>query len=95
MKKIIAILLCAMLMLSCLAVVAESGIMPLTEKCDGGCSYRRVSRTNKWPNKCTLVTTTEYECTVCGDSYTDTEKVVNHVGDKIENRCSECGGKWS
>lgn len=28
MKKIIAILLCTILMLSCLAAVAESGVMP-------------------------------------------------------------------
>ncbi len=96
MKKIIAILLCAMLMLSCLAVAAESGIMPLTERCDGGCSFRIADNHLEHPNDCYVVKITDYECTVCGYTKTIRQKsFLGHAGDKIDGRCSECGGKWS
>lgn len=95
MKKIIAILLCAMLMLSCLAVVAESGIMPLTDKCQGECSFRTVSVEVEYTNACTAIKRTYQECTVCGYTRTVQQRTVNHVGDKIDGRCSECGGKWN
>lgn len=94
MKKIIAILLCAMLMLSCLAVAAESGIMPLTDKCQGECSFRTLSAEVDYPNDCTTVKYIYQECTVCGYTRTVQQRTVNHVGDKIDGRCSICKGSW-
>lgn len=94
MKKIIAILLCAMLMLSCLAVVAESGIMPLTDRCEN-CDYMPVY-SHYTVNACTVHYTTRWVCKVCSyeKSKTDEEDVTFHKGDKIEGRCSVCGEAW-
>lgn len=96
MKKVIAILLCAMLMLSCLAVAAESGIMPLVDKCQGECSFRTLDSELEYPNACYVVKISYQECTVCGWTRTVRQKsLIGHVGDIIDGRCSECGGKWN
>lgn len=97
MKKIIAILLCAMLMLSCLAVAAESGIMPLTDKCDGGCkTFHTVSTSLEYPNACYVVKILYQECNYCSYPRTVRQKsFLGHAGDKIDGRCSECGGTWN
>lgn len=94
MKKVIAILLCTMLMLSCLAVAAESGIMPLVDKCQGECSFRTVDSDLEYPNACYVVKISYQECTVCGWTRTVRQRsFLGHGGDDLGGYCSECGGK--